>query len=608
MTASGSSSKKSFEDEKKNPDLDASDGIVAQINQLSSDENTIADVNIAEDGITSPKDESSNGEANPPQEFVEDLRFFGIVVGLLLSMFLISLDQTILGTAIPKITDEFHGLDKVSWYGSAYFMTVGGFQTTWGKAYRFFPLKLTFLLALFVFELGSLICGVAPSADALIIGRAVAGLGGAGLATGAMITISLSTAPKRRPFYTGLLGSVYGIAAVCGPLIGGAFTDKVSWRWCFYINLPVGGISAFIIFLLFHAPTSAKPPATTIREKMLQMDLGGAVLMMGLLISFILALQYAGETLPWRSSTVIGLLVGFVVIAIAFVAWEIHLGERAMIVPRLLWQRSVGVPVTYQFFFASSYFIILYYLPIYFQSVQNVSPIASGVRNLPLMISVTLTIISVGAVVARTGHAAPFMALCSMLAAVASGLFYTFNSGTTTGQWIGYQIIGGIAWGGGWQNGLSVAQAYALPADIQSTTSIILVSQTVGGSLGLSAAQSAFVNTLLSTLAKNYPNIDAGAVLQTGATEIRTAFAAADVPGIVDAYQAGLRVVFAIAASFCSCAFIVGLFNHWQPLYRGKNKAPQSEEGRKEATTEKGDDEARDVEKSEKEDEAGEIA
>ena len=140
-----------------------------------------------------------------------------------------------MATAIPKITDQFHSLGDVSWYGSAYFLTFGGSQSTWGKGYKYFPLKTSFIFALFLFELGSLICGVAPTSTALIVGRAIAGLGGAGVGSGAYTIIAFAAKPKQRPLVTGLVGSAYGIASVVGPLLGGAFSSKVTWRWCMFL-------------------------------------------------------------------------------------------------------------------------------------------------------------------------------------------------------------------------------------------------------------------------------------------------------------------------------------------------------------------------------------
>lgn len=138
--------------------------------------------------------------------------------------------QTIVATAIPKITSDFPGLELVSWYSAAFFLTNGGFQSSWGKAYRYFPLKLTFLTAIFVFEIGSLACAVAPSSTVFIIGRALNGLGAAGIGTGAYTIIAFVAPPNKRAVYTGFVGMSFGMACVVGPLVGGIFADKVSWR------------------------------------------------------------------------------------------------------------------------------------------------------------------------------------------------------------------------------------------------------------------------------------------------------------------------------------------------------------------------------------------
>ncbi|KAF2259086.1 MFS general substrate transporter [Lojkania enalia] len=491
--------------------------------------------------------------------YFHGLQLAPIVIALILSVFLVAVDQTIVGTAIPKITDQFHSLESVSWYGSAYFMTFGGFQSFWGKVFKYFPLKLSYLIALFIFELGSLICGIAQNPTTLVAGRAIAGVGGGGLMTGAFTIIAFSVQPRTRPQLTGLVGASYGISAVAGPLLGGVFTDKVSWRWCFYINLPIGGLSAGLLLLLLQTPKIAVAAPANWLEKLKQLDLVGCALAMGAIISFILATEH-GQTEPWGSSVVVGLLVGFVLISIAFVAWEFWLNERAIVPSRLIKQRFVWPSAAFTFFFAGSYFVVLYYLPIYFQSIDNASPINSGVRNLPMVISVSISSVIAGIVTTKTGHVWPWKPVGSALATVSAGLLYTMGTEVKTQHWIGFQILAGFAYGFGWQAPIVRAQAHAKPEDMSSTTAIVFWFQTIGGAFTLSAAQSAFVNKMTRTLAKTAPSINPSTVIGTGATQIRTAFPLSLVPTIVDAYMDGIKVTFTIVIALAGFSFFISLF------------------------------------------------
>jgi EmrB/QacA subfamily drug resistance transporter len=550
------------EDEKKDARL-ATSGL-----STSSDDEHRPSQNEDPKQVFSDSDQPTKPESeSDPDDYPHGLHLIIIIAAIIMTVFLTSLDQTIVGTAVPKITNEFGGLEKVSWYGSAYFMCLGGFQSTFGKIYKYFPLKQTFLASVLIFEIGSLICAVAPNADVFIVGRAIAGVGGAGCAAGGAVILAFSVPPPRRPLMMGMVGSAYTIAAIVGPILGGAFSERVTWRWCFYINLPIGGVSLFLMLLFFKNPSAAKPAEATWMEKLKHMDLVGSALAMGSIISFILALQYAGVTYAWDSSVVIGLLVGFVAILAALFAWEIYLGEYAMLPPRVVKQRWLWGPAAFQFFFAGCYFLLLFYLPLYFQSIKGEDAIQSGVDNLPLVVAGCFSIIAGGIVVTKTRHATPFMALGAALCTVGCGLLYTLDVDTSTGKWVGYQILLGFAIAFPFQNALNIAQANAPNEDMATATASLTFFQILGGAFSISAAQSGFINRLVDSLAVHAPTVHPMLVIGTGAADLRTVFPPEVLPGIVLAYLDGLRTAFAVAIGMAGASFLLVGVVPWKRLH-----------------------------------------
>ncbi|KAL4915046.1 major facilitator superfamily domain-containing protein [Aspergillus aurantiobrunneus] len=500
------------------------------------------------------------------EEYPVGLQLFCVVLALVLAIFLTSLDFTIIATAIPRITDEFHSLSDVAWYGSSFFLVTASFQTAWGKAYGFFSLKLTFLLALFLFEVGSLVCGVAPSSVALIVGRAIAGMGAAGLNTGSFTLVAFCAPPKQRPIFTGIIGLSYGIASVVGPLLGGVFTESVTWRWCFYINLPVGAVSAFFIIFFFKNPAASKSDdPSPLGSKLLQLDPIGTLLVLASVTCYILAMQYGGQEYPWDSSVVIGLIVGFVLILAVVLGWELYMGNSAMAVPRLV--KHHAVPSAVGFFFFGSYIVIIYYLPTYFQSINGATAIGSGVRNLPFIIAVSIFTVVSGISISATGYPAPFVIAGAAIATVGCGLIYTFDIGTPAGKWIGYQILAGFGNGIGVQVPMMMAQANTQASDMAASTAILMLFQTIGGAFMQAGAQAAFGNRLLGELPATAPDVNPRDVLAVGATELDTF--GASLGGVRVAYMRGLKVTFAFACASMGVACILSLFSRRAKIASG---------------------------------------
>ncbi|KAF3770926.1 hypothetical protein M406DRAFT_96985 [Cryphonectria parasitica EP155] len=503
-----------------------------------------------------------------------------IMISTFTSMFLVALDRLIIATAIPKITDEFHSETDIGWYGSAYMLTNCAFQLSFGKLYTFYSVKTCFLSAIALFEIGSAICGAAPSSTAFIVGRAIAGVGSAGIMSGTITVIVYALPLHRRPIFQGLFGAVFGLASVIGPLLGGAFTTDVSWRWCFYINLPFGGVAMAFIFLLLKIPDRDAQALPT-RQKLSQLDFLGIFFLLPGVVCLLLALQWGGTTYAWHNGRIIALLVLAGVLLIGFVAVQILRPETATIPPRIFCQRSIIAGFWVTFCIGASMMIVVYYLPIWFQAIEGISAVNSGIRLLPLVLSMVLASISSGFLVARIGYYTPFLLVGICIMSVGSGLLTTLQVDTSEGKWIGFQIVYGFGMGSSFQAPNLAAQTVLPTRDVPVGTSLILFSQLLGGAIFTSVGSNVLDNELLKNLA-GIPGVNPALVLSAGATEFVNVIPASAKAAVLKAYNSSLRVAFVVAVAM-SCLTIIGaLALEWKSTKSkqpGRNKAEAAEKG-----------------------------
>ncbi|KAE8321021.1 efflux pump antibiotic resistance protein [Aspergillus sergii] len=497
-------------------------------------------------------------DSDPIEKYIDGVLLHVIVLCLAVAMFLVSLDTTIISTAIPQITDEFNSTADVGWYGAAFLLGSAVTQAPWGKLYGFFNIKWTYLLSLLMFELGSLLCALSHNSLTLIIGRAIAGVGGSGIGSGIYTILGVCVPPRRRPMLIGVTGLAFLLASFAGPVIGGEFTSNLTWRWCFWINLPIGGATFAVILFFFRPPFARGNMEASGKEIILQLDILGVITLSGALLCFLLGLEW-GVGKSWHNKDVIGCLVGFPILVGLFITNELFWDDRAMIPRRLLLKKEVAINLIFIFLVAGAFFMLLYYMPIYFQTVQGNSAEDSGIRTLPLIVSAGIMAVLGAIGLGISGYPTPFLLVGAILISVGAGLLYMLDLLTPPRLWVPYQILAGLGIGASLQVPIIMNQATVDASDMSTMTSMTLFFKCLGASIFMQTGQTIFLdkvkqNLEMMSVTDVSPNqILAGGLLSAQDTNSESSII------FRTAYLGGLKDVFVLVAALSGLATFLAL-------------------------------------------------
>jgi EmrB/QacA subfamily drug resistance transporter len=510
-------------------------------------------------------------EAPEEHEFTkeEHRRILVILFALMLGMFLAALDQTIVATALPTIAGDLHGLNHLSWVVTAYLITSTITLPLWGKFGDLYGRKKFFQIAIVVFLIGSMLSGLSQNMLELILCRAIQGAGAGGLMVGSQSIIGDVIPPRQRGRYMGYFGAVFGLSSILGPLAGGWLTQHVSWRWIFYINVPIGAAALIAIAIVLHIP---------VRKVRHKIDWWGTALLSAGVVGLILLTTWGGTTYAWGSATIVGLAVASVVLLVIFCVVESRVAEP--IIPLGLFRnRTFNVASAVGFVIGFAMFGSIVYLPLYLQIVHGASPTLSGLELLPMVAGMLITFVVSGQLVSRTGRYKVFPILGLAVSSVGFVALSRLGAHSSFGVAAVGMFIVGLGLGLVMQV-LIVAVQNSVPySQLGTATATATFFRTIGGAFGVAILGAVFNTQLLSHLRATVPasllkHIGGSDISENPAQISRLPHGARTL--IIDAFSHTLQTVFIVTVPIVVVAFVMSWFMKEIPLRQSAHSTVDS--------------------------------
>lgn len=429
---------------------------------------------------------------------------------MLFSIFLYALDGTIVAVIQATIVNEFDALGDLAWNNVGFLLGATATVMFWGQVYSQFNSKWVYLFNVVVFEAGSAVCGAAPNMDALIVGRCICGVGGAGLYVGVFTLIAATTTMAERPLYVSGTGLTWGLGTVLGPVVGGALEQSaVGWRFAFYINLFIG--AACTPAWLFLLPSKDPRPGVTFKDRVKELDYAGIILLMGCLVSVIMAINFGGVTYTWGSGQIIGLFVCagvlFILLAVQQSRTILVSFPRRLIPVQFFRKHTVIILFVCTSASAAGVFVPIFFVPLFFQFTRGDGALDAGIRLLPLIIVSVVTISINGALMAKFGYYMPWYLVGGLLCTAGGALMYTVQQDTSQGRVYGYTVVIGVGVGMWIQASFSVAQAIVDPENVPAAIGFITLAQFLGNTTALAIANAVFLNEAETRVRQLLPNL-----------------------------------------------------------------------------------------------------